>query len=57
MKLGPRPGKGQASRLKPNSRPLFVYQGKLYESKCHQASIKDQGTSEASITLSSEALV
>ncbi|KHG09825.1 Corticoliberin [Gossypium arboreum] len=93
MKSGPRPGKGQASRLKPISRPLFVYRGhgvghdmkascktvsgtwhrpqhesqcsysKLmrYESEyvalmCRQASVRDQGTSEALITLSPEAL-
>ncbi|KHF99708.1 hypothetical protein F383_19087 [Gossypium arboreum] len=46
-KSGPRSGKGQASRLNPTSRPLF----------CHQDSIRDQGTSEASITLSPKDLV
>ncbi|KHG17930.1 hypothetical protein F383_22489 [Gossypium arboreum] len=66
-KSRPRPGKGQASRRKPISRPRFVYRGSYsklmrYESSyvslmCHRASIGDQGTSEASITLSPEALV
>ena len=32
-KSGPRPGESQASRLKPISRPLFVYLGKVYVSK------------------------
>ncbi|KHG13211.1 Zinc finger and BTB domain-containing 44 [Gossypium arboreum] len=44
-KFGPRPGEGQASRLNPISRPLI----------CSQDSITDQGTLEASITLSPEA--
>ncbi|KHG23500.1 hypothetical protein F383_08653 [Gossypium arboreum] len=44
-KSGPRSGEGQASRLNPISRLLF----------CRQTSIKNQGTSEASITLSPEA--
>ncbi|KHG25270.1 dna topoisomerase 1 [Gossypium arboreum] len=47
-KFGPRPWEGQASRLKLISRPLFVY-------GCCQASIGDQGMSEASITLSLDA--
>ncbi|KHG08895.1 hypothetical protein F383_36013 [Gossypium arboreum] len=47
-KSGSRPGEGQTSRLNPISRPLFVYD-------FHQVSIGNQGTSEASITLSPEA--
>ncbi|KHG19670.1 hypothetical protein F383_25316 [Gossypium arboreum] len=65
MKFGPRLREGQASRLNPTSRPLFVYRGSYskimrYESNyvalmCRKVNIGDQGTSEASITISPEA--
>ncbi|KHG10888.1 Calcium-independent phospholipase A2-gamma [Gossypium arboreum] len=47
-KFGPRLEEGQTSRLNPISRH-FLY------IECHQASIEDPRTSEASITLSPEA--